>query len=141
MELELQNKIKISVDETEEFNEKFAEFCLFFQKNNYFGVQYPGEKMELKFSNEELLKLFILSNLICDDKGIYKKMQTPSFARIPCEGRGKLDTFLLCKKDRMIINGEGLSSWKRGILPSIEDYYNNIRQVVFLYTLESTFGK
>lgn len=142
MELELQNKIKISVTENEEFKEKFAEFCLFFQKNNStFGLDYPGEKNELKFSNEELLKLFILSNLIRDDKGIYKKMQAPFCARIPGEGVGTLSAFLICQRDRLVIDGEGFARWKRGILPSAEDYYNKIRQVVFHYDLKSPFGK
>ena len=127
MEIELQNKIKISVTENEEFNEEFSKFCFKFQKAN----------SKIKLSNDELLKVFILSKLISDNTIYSNFIEVPFSMEIPSDKSGLLQLTLLRPKDYIKIDGKGAESIKRGLNKD----YNDIRQIVYHYAIENPWKK
>lgn len=126
MELELQNNIKISVTENEEFNEEFAKFCSKFQKIN----------SEIKLSHDESIKLFILSKLISDNNLYSNFIEVPFLIEIPSDKTGLLQLALLRPKDYIKIDGKGAASMKLGLNKD----YKDIRQVVYHYAIENPWG-
>lgn len=122
MELELQNNIKISVTENEEFKEEF--------------IKIKDLLENAHIDNQDMAKLLVLSKLISDPNIYSKFIDQLGPIEIPSTKTGLLRLILLHPRDYVRVNGKGSESMKFSNM-----YPEKLSQVVYHYAIENPWGK